>query len=454
MSSVASHPPVNERAVVLLIAAIHFINILDFMIVMPLGPQFARELGIPSNHIGDIAGAYTAAAALSGIAGSFFLDRFDRRKALAVSLAGLIVGTALGGFAWDLPSLIGARVVAGMFGGPAMAVALAVISDVVPVKRRGRAMGTVMTAFSIASIAGVPIALEIANAGGWRAPFFAVAGLGLVLAAASVFLLPSLKLHLVAGTKPPGVAMFGLLTKPLPLLAYGAMMAMMFSAFTIIPHIPGYVEFNLGYKGEAWLTAILTDLFDYQQSVLGPLYLVGGILSLIVLQIVGRLTDRIGSATVRWVGGALVIGVIYFWFIDYNPAVPVMLLFVAFMGSMSVRGVPARALDTKIPLPHERAAFMSLQSSVQHFSLAAAAVLSSRVLTENETDKSLSGMATMAAIAIGFAVLLPLFVTLAERALKRRDAFIAAADKAAVPAPAGAPVTAPVSVRAAAVAEK
>jgi hypothetical protein len=97
---------------------------------------------------------------------------------------------------------------------------------------------------------------------------------------------------------------------------------------------------------------------------------------------------------------------------------------------------------------------MSLQSSVQHFSLAAAAVLSSRVLTENETDKSLSGMATMAAIAIGFAVLLPLFVTLAERALKRRDAFIAAADKAAVPAPAGAPVTAPVSVRAAAVAEK
>ncbi len=445
MSRVLPHKPVNERAVVLLIAAIHFVNILDFMIVMPLGPDFARDLGIGSNHVGDIAGAYTAAAAVSGIVGSFFLDRFDRRKALAVSLAGLIVGTALGGFAWDLPSLLGARVVAGLFGGPAMAVALAVISDVVPVQRRGRAMGTVMTAFSIASIAGVPLALEIANIGGWRAPFFSVAALGLVLAGASVFLLPPLKLHLAGGARPPGIAMFRLLTKPLPLLAYSAMMAMMFSAFTVIPHIPSYLVFNLGYTGEQWLT----DLTGYEQSVLGPLYLVGGVLSLIVLQVVGRLTDRVGSTVVSWVGAALVIAVIYFWFIDYNPAIPVMLVFVGFMGSMSVRGVPARALDTKIPLPHERAAFMSLQSAVQHFSLALAAMLSSRVLTE-QPDKSLQGIPTLGFIAAGFAVLLPTFIMLAERALKRRDALTATttAGSGRYNA-AGAPVTAPVPTGAA-----
>jgi predicted MFS family arabinose efflux permease len=435
------HPGINERAVVLLIAAIHFINILDFMIVMPLGPEFATELGIASNRIGDIAGAYTLAAAISGIAGSFFLDRFDRRKALAVSMAGLIVGTALCGFAWDLPSLLGARVIAGLFGGPAMAISLAIISDVVPNERRGRAMGTVMTAFSIASIAGVPLALELSNIGGWRMPFFSVAGLGVIVATAAIFLLPPMKLHLARGMhKPPGFAMFGLLTKPLPLLAYGAMIAMMFSAFSVIPHIPSYLVFNLGYEGEQWLARLLAPL-GYQQSVLGPLYLVGGLLSLIVLQIVGRLTDRVGSAVVSWVGAGLVIVVIYFWFIDYSPVLPVMLLFVAFMGSMSVRGVPARALDTKIPLPHERAAFMSLQSAVQHFALAAAAVMSSRVLTE-EADKSLSGVPKLGVIAIAFAVLLPIFVTLAERALKRREAQMP--PKPIEPAaPAGAPVTAP-----------
>jgi hypothetical protein len=99
--------------------------------------------------------------------------------------------------------------------------------------------------------------------------------------------------------------------------------------------------------------------------------------------------------------------------------------------------VPARALDTKIPLPHERAAFMSMQSAVQHTSLALAAGLSSIVLTEN-ADHSLSGIPEMAIIAVAFAILLPTFVSLAERKLKRRDSA-----KTETPVPAGAPAAQP-----------
>jgi predicted MFS family arabinose efflux permease len=412
--------PVSERAVVLLIAAIQFINILDFMIVMPLGPDFARELGIGSNNIGFIAGSYTMAAAVSGVACAFFLDRFDRRRALAVAMLGLITGTALCGLSWNLPSLIGARVIAGLFGGPATALSLAIVADVVPPQRRGRAMAAVMMSFSVASIFGVPLALEIANAWGWHMPFFVVAGLGLAVAAAAVFLLPPMRLHLLRGVSPPGAAMFRMISKPLPLLAYGSMMAMMFSAFTIIPNIPTYLIFNLGYTGESWLPEVAVGDWIWRPSVLGPLYLIGGLGSLLVMQFVGRLTDRIGSGTVSWVGAALTIAVIYFWFIDYQPVVPTMVLFLCFMSAMSVRGVPARALDTKIPLPHERAAFMSMQSAVQHTSLALAAGLSSIVLTEN-ADHSLSGIPLMAIIAAGFAILLPVFVTLAERGIHRRD---------------------------------
>ncbi|MCA8916144.1 MAG: MFS transporter [Planctomycetes bacterium] len=439
----AKHPelPVSERLVVLLIAAVQFINILDFMIVMPLGPDFSRELGISSNYIGLIAGSYTAAAAVTGVACSFFLDRFDRRKALAVAMFGLICGTALCGLSWNLPTLIGARVIAGIFGGPATALSLAIVADVVPKERRGRAMSAVMTSFSVASIFGVPIALEIAHAGGWRAPFYSVAALGVVIASAVIFLLPPLKLHLASGVKPPGAAMFRMVTKPLPLLAYAAMVSMMFSAFTVIPNIPTYLVFNLNYSGEPWIPRALAGVgIDYTPSVLGPLYLIGGTLSLIVLQFVGRLTDRLGSGTVSWVGGALTITVIYLWFIDFQPAIPALACFVCFMGAMSVRGVPARALDTKIPLPHERAAFMSMQSAVQHTSLALAAGLSSFVLTEN-ADKSLSGVTTMAWIAVVFAVLLPVFVTLAERGVRARDRKLP--DTREIPKPAGAPVTAP-----------
>ncbi|MBZ0135206.1 MAG: MFS transporter [Planctomycetes bacterium] len=445
-----SEQPISERLVVLLIAAIQFINILDFMIVMPLGPDFTVELGIPSNYIGLIAGSYTGSAAIAGVAGAFFLDRFDRRKALAVAMLGLIGGTFLCALSWNLETLIAARVIAGLFGGPATALSLAVVADVVPRERRGRAMGTVMTSFSVASIAGVPFSLEIAHHFGWRAPFYTVAAMGLVIATCALWVLPPMRIHLKAGMKPPGAAMFRMITRPLPLLAYVAMMAMMFSAFTVIPNIPTYLVFNLGYDGESWLSALFTRIGLEPPSVLGPLYLMGGTLSLIVLQFVGRLTDRLGSATVSWVGAVLTIIVIYVWFIDYQPVVPALACFVCFMGAMSVRGVPARALDTKIPLPSERAAFMSMQSAVQHTSLALAAGLSSFVLVEDPVTKSLSGMATMGWIAIVFAILLPTFVTLAERAVRKRDAVMSGGGKGHTGriSAAGAPVTAPVPARA------
>src|SRR5256885_17069887 len=88
----------SERTVIFLVGAIQFINILDFMMVMPLGPFFAGPLSIPASRIGVIGGSYTASAAVSGIACSFFLDRFDRRKALAVAMGGLGLATPPGGF--------------------------------------------------------------------------------------------------------------------------------------------------------------------------------------------------------------------------------------------------------------------------------------------------------------------------------------------------------------------
>ena len=88
--------PPSERLIIFLVGAIQFINIVDFMMVMPLGPYYAGALGISTAHLGQIAGSYTAAAAIAGIVAARFLDRFDRRKALGVALFGLVAGTAAG----------------------------------------------------------------------------------------------------------------------------------------------------------------------------------------------------------------------------------------------------------------------------------------------------------------------------------------------------------------------
>jgi MFS family permease len=102
----------SERKLIFLLATVQFVNILDFMMVMPLGPDFALALGIPTSRLGIIAGSYTAAAALAGIIGAIFLDRFDRRRALAVAMLGLAVGTASGALAHSFGSLLAARILA------------------------------------------------------------------------------------------------------------------------------------------------------------------------------------------------------------------------------------------------------------------------------------------------------------------------------------------------------
>src|SRR5262245_17811908 len=105
--------PISERKLLFLLAAIQFINVMDFVMVMPFGPDFAAMLGIPSNRLGLVAGIYTAAAALAGLIGTLFLDKFDRRSALFVAILGLVAGTAAGGFATGLGTMLAARAVAG-----------------------------------------------------------------------------------------------------------------------------------------------------------------------------------------------------------------------------------------------------------------------------------------------------------------------------------------------------
>src|SRR5512145_2693268 len=191
------------------------------MMVMPLGPDFAAGLGIPMSQLGLVGGAYTAAAAVAGLIGASFLDRFDRRTALGGAMLGLVVGTVAGGFARGLGTMILARCVAGAFGGPATALSIAIVADAVPPERRGKALGKVMGSFTVASVLGVPAGLELARLGGWRAPFFAVAALGLVISGAAIALMPPLRAHLDRPSVGPARAA-SIVRNPTALLSLGA----------------------------------------------------------------------------------------------------------------------------------------------------------------------------------------------------------------------------------------
>lgn len=399
-------PPgtLNERRLIFLIGSVQFVNVLDFVMVMPLGPDFARALDIPAAQLGIVGGSYTAAAAVAGVIGSLFLDRFDRRKALAWSLLGLVIGTALGGFAWNLQSLIAARIVAGVFGGPATAVATAIIADVVPPERRGRAMGAVMGAFSVASVFGIPLGLELARLGGWQLPFFAVAGLGLAVTAAAIGMMPPITRHLALRDQGTRGSLLALLSNTTVLLSLAGSASLMLGNFALIPNLSAFFQYNLGYP----------------RAQLGFLYLVGGSISFLTMRLAGLTADRVGATRTAAAGTAAFVLVLLFGFIRPLSFLPVLVIFVTFMVTSSFRFVAVQTLTTRVPDPRERARFLSVQSCVQHVASALGAMLASQLLT-SRPDGALVGMDVVASITAVLASCVPMLMSLVEPRVRQRE---------------------------------
>lgn len=321
----AFDPVVQERRIVLLVGAIQFVNVLDFMMVMPLGPDFAAALNIDTSHIGLVGGAYTASAAVTGLLGSLFLDRYDRRTALALAILGLVIATAAGGFATGIGTLIAARILAGAFGGPATSLSLAIIADTVPPMRRGKALGSVMAAFSVASVLGVP-----------------------------------------AGR--------------------------------------------------------------YPREQLGLLYLVGGIASFVAMRAVGNLVDRWGAMPLILIGTIFHVVALKSAFIDQTVWLPILVIFTLYMLSGSLRMVPLQTLASRVPVAHQRARFMSVQSCVQHLASALGAFVGSVLLTADPSGK-LIGMDLLAWGAAVLACLVPIGVASLERGLRIRDVTLASVEQ-------------------------
>ena len=144
----------------LILASVQFFSIVDFMVVMPLGPQLRRTLGIDTFQFGLIVSSYTVSAGVAGLLGSSVLDRFGRKRAFLTLFIGFLVGTMLCGLSVNYATLLFARIVTGAFGGILGGMALAIIGDVFPEERRGRATGVLMSSFALASVVGVPICMR------------------------------------------------------------------------------------------------------------------------------------------------------------------------------------------------------------------------------------------------------------------------------------------------------
>jgi predicted MFS family arabinose efflux permease len=251
----------------------------------------------------------------------------------------------------------------------------------------------VASGFSIASIFGVPAGLELAHRGGWRAPFLVVGGIALLLAVAARLVLPRLRAHMdareAAASLPYDARVW---------LTFAAFGFAILGNFLLVPNIPAYIQFNLGFPRER----------------MGLLYLLGGLASLGTMRVAGAWTDRSGAFPPVLTGTAIVTLCLVLGLIPTPPILPPLLFFSAFMGANAARWVSINAIASRVPHPSARARFLSAQNAFSHAACAAAAMGSTLFLTSDASGR-LGGMSRLAAVTATMGLFVPLVIWRLEK---------------------------------------
>jgi predicted MFS family arabinose efflux permease len=329
----------KERMILWILAGLNFTHILDFMIMMPLGNFLMPHFNISAQFFSWIVAAYPMTAFFSGMVTAFYVDRFDRKRVLLMAYAGFLIGTLCCGLAPDPYFLMAARILTGLFGGLIGAQVLSIVADTFPYEKRGRAMGTIFMAFSIASVFGVH--LQPAEERVRSRP-------NVIKVFRDVF-----------NNKAQVMAL---------LLSGGLMMG----HFLIIPFVNPYMEFNVGF------TKTQTPL----------IYMVGGLCAMVTSPIIGRMSDRYGKFKIFVV--CLFCSLIPIFLITNMPPIPFyyVLIVMGFWFTFSTgRNIPAQAMITTVVNPAERGQFMSFNSSFQQLFTGMASLIAGMIVVSDAGGK-------------------------------------------------------------------
>ncbi|PTB20484.1 MFS transporter [Trinickia symbiotica] len=345
--------PARERRLIWVLALVQFTIIMDFMVMMPLGPQIMSAFRIAPAAFAAAVSAYSWCSGLSGLFAATYIDRFDRRRLLLTVYALFALSNLACAMATSYPLLLASRAFAGITGGVLSAGVMAIVADVVPVARRGAATGVIMTSFSLAAIAGVPAGVLLGAHHGWAAPFWLLAALSAAIGCIAAAIVPTLAEHL--RVRPPAVsealpALWRMLTRIRHVKAFTLTFLMMLAHMLVIPFISPMLVANHGVP----------------PGQISWLYMAGGAATFFTSRAVGRLADRIGHRLVFRIFGVL--AMVPMLVMTHLPAVPFAIMvpfFALFMVIGSGRMIPMQAILTTVPEPTERGAFLSANGAVQ-----------------------------------------------------------------------------------------
>ncbi len=147
------------------------LSALDQSIVGTALPRIVSDLG-GLDHITWVVTAYLLTATASTPLWGKISDLYGRRIIFQITIVIFLVGSALCGLAQSMPQLILFRAIQGIGGGGLMAIAFAIIGDVIPARERGRYTGYFGAVFGVSSLAGPLLGGWITQNISWRWIFY------------------------------------------------------------------------------------------------------------------------------------------------------------------------------------------------------------------------------------------------------------------------------------------
>lgn len=384
-----------QKFVIIALALTQFTVVLDFMVMSPLGDMLIKSMNLTTSQFGTAVSSYAFSAGISGILAAGFADKYDRKKLLLFFYIGFIAGTLCCGLAHTYVLLVAARIITGIFGGVIGSISMAIVADLYPIQERGRVMGFMQTGFGAAQVMGIPISLYIANHWGWQSPFIMIVGL-----ATTVWLLIMVKMkpvneHLkLQSDKNPLLHLWHTIQKKHYRIGFTAMAILAIGGFMMMP----------------WGSAFAINNLHITNDQLPMLFMAAGVSTLIVMPLIGKLSDKIDKFKIFAAGSCwMIIMVLIYTNLTPVPFALVIAMNIFFMVGIMGRMVPAMALNTALPQMQDRGAFMSISSSLQQISGGVGAYVSGLIVVQQTKTSPLEHYNTLG-IVVSVLVLITIFL--------------------------------------------
>jgi predicted MFS family arabinose efflux permease len=360
-------------------------------------PALARGLNVGLPAAGHLVTAFSLAYAIGAPVMAVLTAGLERRRLLAVAMAGFSIANLLAALAPGYAGLLAARLLLALAAASFMPAASGYAAALGGPERRGRALSMVTNGLTLAIIAGVPLGVLVGEGFGWRATFLGVAGLAALSLLGILARMP---------TQPPGTT--ASLGERLALIKRSDMLAVLAtSVLTVAGTFTVYT----------YLGVFLADVAGIGPQELALVLLGFGLAGAAGTRLGGTTADHWGAGYTVFVGGGLTL--LAYLVLSLGAALGPARALLALLPAILLWGLASWALMSAqqarlVALaPALAAVSLSLNSSAIYLGSATGATVGALVIADG-------GVGRLGWVAAGFSVAALLAVPASGGATSRR----------------------------------